>query len=51
MGQENDMIFIQVGTLDDASTLEGIPSVELNVKHTLPWVYAVKGTEQRQAYS
>ena len=50
-GREEDIVVIQAGTLDDISTLEGTPSVELNVKHRLSWVSAVKGAKQRESYN
>ncbi|KIW75849.1 hypothetical protein Z517_10594 [Fonsecaea pedrosoi CBS 271.37] len=45
-----DVLVIQVGTLDDASVLEKVPAVEMNVKHRLQWVKEVEGAEQREKY-
>jgi hypothetical protein len=44
-------VVIQAGTLDDTETLEGTPSIELNVKHRLSWVRAVDDAEQRETYA
>lgn len=50
-GREEDIVVVQVGTLDDTSTLESVPSVELNVKHRLTWVRGVEGAEQKETYT
>ncbi|OAP57078.1 hypothetical protein AYL99_09191 [Fonsecaea erecta] len=45
-----DILVIQVGTLDDADVLEKVPAVEMNVKHRLGWVKDVEGAEQKEKY-
>ena len=50
-GGRKTLLSSRQGQLDDISTLEGTPSVELNVKHRLSWVSAVKGAKQRESYN
>ena len=45
-----DVVIIQVGTLDDPQVLESNPAVELNTQHRLAWNTAVEGAEQKIAY-
>ncbi|EXJ72136.1 uncharacterized protein A1O5_04640 [Cladophialophora psammophila CBS 110553] len=45
-----DILVIQVGTLDDANVLQRAPAVEMNVKQRLGWVKEVEGAEQKEKY-
>ena len=47
---QDSMIIIQAGALDDVSLLEKVPTVEMNVKNKLGWVHDVKGAEQLEWY-
>lgn len=44
------VVFIQVGTLDDAAPLESTPEKELNIKYRPDWVKEVKEAAQCRTY-
>lgn len=44
------VVFIQVGTLDDAAPLESTPEKELNIKYRPDWVKEVKDAAQCRTY-
>jgi hypothetical protein len=45
-----DVVIVQVGTLDDPEILESKPALELNTKRRLTWIVAVEGAEQKAVY-
>ncbi|KEF51208.1 uncharacterized protein A1O9_12711 [Exophiala aquamarina CBS 119918] len=47
---ELGIVVIQVGTLDNMGPLKATPTVEINVKHRLPWVGKVESAHQKRTY-
>lgn len=45
-----DVVIIQVGSMDEAEALESRPVTELNTKHRVPWLPAIEAAHQKPGY-
>ena len=45
-----DVVIIQVGSLDDFDAIQSVPGFELNIVHRPGWIAAVHGADQKPSY-